>query len=117
MSENTASNSPDDDFANSQHGHANNTEHVQSLTWALLDDLITEEELSELGNRLTNDEHARREYTRCVQLHADLQSAFAGPPSSIPDTTKPSKTPVLGFLKDETQSFAVPSPPAEDVTS
>jgi hypothetical protein len=117
MSKNAASHSPDDDFAHSQNVHGNNTEHVQALTWALLDDLITEEEMSELGNRLTNDDHARQEYIRCIQLHADLQSAFAGHSSSITNISTAPKTPVLGFLNDETQSFALPSPPAEDVKS
>jgi hypothetical protein len=74
-------------------------ERVQELTWALLDGLITEEEMSALNFLLQSDESAGCEYVRCVQLHADLQSQFAEKASEA--ARSPSETfRVLDFQND-----------------
>jgi hypothetical protein len=91
-------------------------ERVRELTWALLDDLITEEDMAALNGLLKTDESARREYLRCIQLHTDLQSHFAVNPLPT-DEPSSAKMPILGLLPSETLPFGLPTPPAEDVKS
>jgi hypothetical protein len=95
---------------------ASQVERVQELSWSLLDDLITEEEMAALEGLLRTDENARSEYVRCIQLHADLQSKFAAKPSSTA-TPPTARTPVLGSLQGEIQPFGLQSTPSEDVKS
>ena len=106
---------PDDNTAPTQPGvDVPKNVRARELTWALLDDLITDEEMAALDGLLQTDPAARNEYLHCVQLHADLKSEFAAKssPTAAPSSAK---TPVLGFLQSETQPFGLPSPPAEDV--
>jgi hypothetical protein len=70
------------------------SERVQELTWALLDEQITDDEFGLLDSLLLSDEKARQSYVGCVQLHADLVAHFADP---APKKTA-SGTQVLGFL-------------------
>jgi hypothetical protein len=84
---------------------------VHDLTWALVDDLITDEQMAELEGLLLRDTVARDAYIRCIQLHADLTTEFQKP-------TEPSKktTPVLGFLGDASLS-GLDLPQAKDANS
>jgi len=68
-------------------------ERVQELTWALVDDQITPDELQLLESLLLGDDAARETYLDCIQLHADLTTHFA-------EAAQPSarRSPVIGFL-------------------
>jgi hypothetical protein len=70
-------------------------DRTHELTWALLDERITDAEMSELVALLRSDKAARESYIRCIQLHSDLAFHFAPPQDA-----KPAKqsTRVLGFL-------------------
>jgi hypothetical protein len=68
-------------------------ERVQELTWALVDDQITPDELQLLEGLLLGDDAARETYLDCVQLHADLVDHFA-----LPAQPSARRTPVIGFL-------------------
>jgi hypothetical protein len=57
-------------------------ERVQELTWALLDEQITEDEKSLLDTLLLSDDNARRIYLECVMLHADLLTHYAEKPAA-----------------------------------
>jgi hypothetical protein len=98
-----------------QQGDGGPNERIQLLTWALLDELISDEEMSALDGLLLSDAAARSEYLRCVELHADLHSHFAEKPST---SAQPSETkiPVLGFLHDESPPLGLQTPPVEDVS-
>jgi hypothetical protein len=69
-------------------------ERVQELTWALLDEAITEDEKSLLDTLLLSDDTARRCYLECVTLHADLMMHFSEKPTGAAAT----KSNVLSFL-------------------
>jgi hypothetical protein len=70
-------------------------ERVQELTWALLDEDISDDEMSLLDTLLLTGESARSRYVECVQLHTDLMVHFD-------DRKNASQTgstfPVLSFL-------------------
>jgi hypothetical protein len=107
-----------DDSAKKPHDDQapSSTERAQALTWALLDDVITEEEMAALDGLLKSDETARNDYLRCIQLHTDLQSQLAV--NSSPTVEPSSATmPILGLFPSETLPFGLPIPPAEDVKS
>jgi hypothetical protein len=57
-------------------------ERVQELTWALLDDEITDDEKSLLDTLLLSDDKARRCYLECVMLHADLLAHYSTKPAA-----------------------------------
>jgi hypothetical protein len=61
-------------------------ERVQELTWALLDEAITEDEKSLLDTLLLSDDKARRCYLECVTLHADLMAHFSEKPAGTAAT-------------------------------
>jgi hypothetical protein len=91
-------------------------ERVQELTWALLDEQISDDEMSLLDNLLLSDDAARNRYVECVQLHVDLLAHYASPAPAA--SAKPiSKSPVLGFLNSGTPPLSFDFPPAEDVKS
>jgi hypothetical protein len=69
-------------------------ERVQELTWALVDEQISTDEMQLLEGLLLSDDQARRTYLNCVQLHTDLWTHFA---KSEP-VNPAGKSPVLGFL-------------------
>jgi hypothetical protein len=73
-------------------------ERVQQLTWALLDEHISEDELSLLENLLLSDDQARATYIGCVQLHANLAGHFAARCPAA--DALPAKSPVLQFLNE-----------------
>jgi hypothetical protein len=87
-------------------------ERVQELTWALLDEQITDDEKSLLENALLSDVHAREAYIGCVQLHADLSAHFAGAAAPPAPSTK---SPVLGFLNAGMPPLGLQSNPQADV--
>jgi hypothetical protein len=95
-------------------GDSERASRVRELTWALLDDTITEEEMATLNGLLQTEPAARSEYLRCIQLHGDLYSEFAARPASSAQLAS-TKTPVLGFLHDAAQPLGLPSTAAEDV--
>ena len=77
-----------------------NLERVQELTWALVDEQISDDEFAQLNSVLLRDDKSRDTYLGCIQLHADLMAHFAAPKAD--DQAARSKMPVLGFLNDST---------------
>ena len=57
-------------------------QRVQELTWALVDEQITDDQMDELEALLLGDSKARDAYVRCMQLHADLTTEFKKPAAS-----------------------------------
>jgi hypothetical protein len=90
-------------------------ERVQELTWALLDEQITDDEKSLLENALLSDVQAREAYIGCVQLHADLIAHFAE--NATPPAMASSKSPVLGFLNAGLPPLGLQSNPIEGPSS
>lgn len=80
----------------SSDGDFDNLDRVHELTWALLDEHISDEEMAELESRLLADNTARDSYLRYAQMHADLATHFATPTEQR-EASK-TATPVLGFL-------------------
>src|SRR4051812_38758288 len=72
-------------------------DRTYELAWALFDEQISDAEMAELEGLLRGEKTARESYIRCVQLHADLASHFAGAAKSA-KASDPKKPPVLGFL-------------------
>jgi hypothetical protein len=54
------------------------TDEVQELVWALIDEQATDDQIRRLEVLLLHSVEARRIYTRCMQMHADLRYLFAG---------------------------------------
>lgn len=80
------------------------SDRVEELTWALVDEQISDDEVTLLDSLLLSDAAARCRYIECVQLHADLFLHFAAKqPASEEQGT--SKSPVLGFLNSGTVGF------------
>ncbi len=84
-------------------------ERVQELTWALLDEGISDDEMSLLDTLLLSDDKARERYVECVQLHTDLMAHYADS-SKTAGATPGSKSPVLGFLNAGSSSLDLPTP-------
>ncbi|MEX2310067.1 MAG: hypothetical protein WD738_21020 [Pirellulales bacterium] len=89
-------------------------ERVQELTWALLDEQITDDEMSLLDNLLLSDDVARKRYVECVQLHTGLIMHYATPAAGA-KVAGTAKSPVLGFLNAGTLPLGFDLPPAEDL--
>lgn len=102
-----ADNPPNFDNPNSESNGPSTADRVHDLTWALFDELITDDELAELQGLLLNDSVAREAYLRCAQLHADLTSHFTMEAKSQGAAT--SKTPILSFLNEGLPKFGAPS--------
>ena len=90
------------------------SERVQELTWALLDEQINDDEFMLLDNLLLSDEHARKSYVGCVQLHTDLMSHFAALPAKT-GSKAGSGSQILGFLNSGAP-LGFQSPSAEETT-
>jgi hypothetical protein len=84
-------------------------ERVQELTWALLDEDISDDEMSLLDTLLLTGDKARERYIECIQLHTDLMAHYAEP-----KTAAGSKSPVLSFLNAGSSSIEMPSPRTVD---
>jgi hypothetical protein len=83
-------------------------ERVQELTWALLDEDISDDEMSLLDTLLLTGESARNRYIECVQLHTDLMVHFD---DRNKNTSKSgSNSPVLSFLNSDSSSMDMRSP-------
>jgi hypothetical protein len=97
-------------------GHPQPDDPLATLSWALLDEQITQDEIGLLDTLLLSDDVARATYLSCVQLHTDLLYHFQEQrqPAAIVAATK---SPVLGFLSDAGQPFSVQPPNAEDSRS
>jgi hypothetical protein len=52
-------------------------ERVRELTWALLDQYASDDDISLLDSLLLADDEARKTYLECVQMHSDLLFHFA----------------------------------------
>jgi hypothetical protein len=90
-------------------------ERVQELTWALVDEQISDDEMRVLDNLLLGDEYARQTYLKCVQLHAGLLDYFREPTAAT--TTPTGGSQVLGFLSDGGSEGGLAAPPSEDVAT
>lgn len=80
-------------------------ERVQELTWALLDEDISDDEMSLLDTLLLTGEDARNRYLECIQLHTDLMAHY-----SEPKTAAGSRSPVVSFLNAGSSSIEMTSP-------
>ena len=87
-------------------------ERVQELTWALVDQQITDDEMSLLDNLLLSDDKACATYVDCIQLHADLATHFAA--QRQPEDALRAKSPVLGFLNAVMPPMGLQSNTAQD---
>jgi anti-sigma factor RsiW len=78
-------------MANADGSQASTTEAIldeaEALTWALLDDQLSEADAARLSKLLEENQEARTRYIECVQLHVDLQDHFA--PGSAPQEKAP----------------------------
>ena len=83
-------------------------ERVQELTWALLDDVISDDEVSLLDTLLLTGESARTRYIECVQLHSDLMGHFAKPSELASKSDE--KSQVLSFLNAGISSVEARAP-------
>lgn len=90
-------------------------ERVQEITWALLDEHATQDDVALLENLLLSDDKARESYIGCVQLHADLMAHFAAPATAAGSIGR-SAPAVLGFLNAEMPPLSVQSPSAGEAT-
>lgn len=72
-------------------------DRVDTLVSALVDDVITDHEVRELGVMLENEPTARQRYIEDIQLHCQLTEHFASE-AEKEASDKPKKSPVLGFL-------------------
>jgi hypothetical protein len=96
-------------------GHPQPENAAEALSWALLDEQITRDEIELLDTLLLSDDSARSTYLGCVQLHTDLLFHFQE--RHLPVATATAKSPVLGFLNDGAPPFGVQRPTAEDTRS
>ena len=85
-------------------------DRVQELTWALMDEQISNDEFRLLDSLLLSDDAARGTYIDCVQLHSDLMFHFADPTKNPPAG---GKAPVLSFLGDALPPAGAQPPVAE----
>jgi hypothetical protein len=76
-------------------------ERIQELTWALLDEQITDDEKSLLDTLLLSDDKARRCYLECIQMHADLLAHYSAKPAAAGARTSN----VLSFLGQTPSDF------------
>jgi hypothetical protein len=83
-------------------------ERIQELTWALLDETITDDEKSLLDTLLLTGDAARNRYIECVQLHTDLMFHFAEPAKA--GAKSGSQAAVLSFLNAGPATLNIPSP-------
>src|SRR5262245_46696472 len=93
------------------HAGNENSDRVQELTWALLDEQISDDEFAQLNGTLLRDDKSRDTYLNCVRLHADLMAHFAAPSER---TGKRSGTPILGL---DLPGLGLQSPSTEEAGS
>jgi hypothetical protein len=57
---------------------------VQDLTWAIIDEHASDADVARLEHLLLDDEEARQIYITCVQMHVDLQYLLGGKRFTLP---------------------------------
>jgi hypothetical protein len=72
-------------------------ERVRELTWALLDQYASDDDLQLLDSLLLSDDGARQAYLGCVQLHSDLLAYFA-PKAESAAAASNARPRILGHL-------------------
>jgi hypothetical protein len=96
-----------DSASGEQAGDPGALDRTRELTWALLDEHITDAEMTELQQLLRTDKTARESYVRCVQLHAELAWHFTRPAKGA---SVAKGTPILGFLSPDVLTTGIDSP-------
>ncbi len=84
-------------------------DRTHELTWALLDEHISDAEMTELEQLLRTDKTARESYVRCMQLHAELAWQFTSSAQKS-SPALPKGTPILGFLNADLPNLGIGSP-------
>ncbi|MEM9184928.1 MAG: hypothetical protein AAGB00_00360 [Planctomycetota bacterium] len=80
-------------------------DRIDRLVSALVDEAISDAEISELERLLASEPEARQRYVQGMQLHADLITHYQ--PDSF-DVTKAAISPVLGFLGPADSDVSLP---------
>ncbi len=78
-------------------------DEVQQLTWGLLDEQLSDDEITRLEQLVCKHDEARQAYVCCVQMEIDLKDHFANQSETNQAEVKgeaSKKSPVLGFLND-----------------
>jgi hypothetical protein len=88
-------------------------ERVRELTWALLDQYASDDDLQLLDSLLLSDDGARQAYLGCVQLHSDLLAHFV-PKAETVAATSNVRPPVLGLLDNSVPTIGGASQVAEE---
>ena len=91
------------------------SDRVQELTWAMLDEQISDDEFQLLETLLLSDDKARDSYVGCMQLHTELMAHFAGPTADAGAESRGGSQ-ILGFLNTD-PPLAFPSASAEEAAS
>jgi len=101
---------------NAEGGHPQPEDTVSTLSWALVDEQITQDEIGLLDTLLLSDPAARNTYLDCMQLHTDLLFHFSEQqqPAAAASATK---SLVIGFLSDSAMPFGVQPPNAGETRS
>jgi hypothetical protein len=89
-----------------EHTDNESVDRVRDLTWALVDEQISDDEFAQLNSTLLRDDKSRETYLNCIRLHADLMAHFAAPSER---SGKSSGMPILG-LDMPGLGFQSPSP-------
>ena len=87
-------------------GDAPVRERVRELTWAAIDEVATDDDISLLDSLLLSDDEAVEDYVGCVQLHVDLLAHFA---TGLGSATEPSKS-AFGFLNGGSLPLGIDEP-------
>jgi len=97
-------------------GHPQPDDPIEALSWALLDEQITDEEFRLLDTLLLSDDAARTSYVGCVQLHTDLLFHF-GEQQKVGAGAAATKSPILGFLNEAIPPLGMQPPKLNDSRS
>jgi len=87
-------------------------ERVQELTWALLDEYASDDDIALLDSLLVSDDKARYTYVGCVQLHSELFSHFALQPQDSGKSAN--RSAVLSCLDGGLSTLAQSTPSVEN---
>jgi hypothetical protein len=97
-------------------GHPRPDDPVETLSWALLDEQITDEEFRLLDTLLLSDDAARSSYIGCVQLHTDLLFHFSDQ-QKVGAGAAATKSPILSFLNEAAPPLGMRPPNVNDSRS
>jgi hypothetical protein len=59
-------------------------DEVQELTWMMIDDQATDDDVERLERLLLENDEARKVYVNCIQMHVDLQYLLGGKRFTLP---------------------------------